>query len=1297
MGIKISQLPALAVGNIRANDTLPIVDSLTLGTKKIQIGDIKTYATAGLSGLAYSGAYGDIQGLPSTFPVAIATINQLGGVKIGPRLTITQDGVVDMGPVFNTINVGNDQILATTGVSSFNLLAGNNITIVADPLTNTITLNSSGGGGGGGSGNVGKGTTGTIAIYYNTSTVTATNITSDGSNLSMTGSVSAAGLVTGYVTLTNLITLAGDLIVAPSGNMSLTGKRITNLAAPVGSSDAATKGYVDNASAKAFGKIAIPGQGIISATSGTDSLNFVAGNNVTLSTNPGTKSVTIAVNNTLSFQLLPASTSSIGGVIVGTGLQIDANGILSSQATALTTATTSTIGGVKIGSGLAIAGDGTLSSAAAFTLNTATTATLGGITIGYGLQIDKYGSVSVPSTVLTTATKFLVGGVKIGNSIAAAVDGTIDVNAANIPAATTASNGVVRPGYGLSVSPDGALSLGVNGNFTITGNLSVNGVISATNIFTTGTAVTIISSANDLQLRAVGQVITNTTLFVNTSTPATSTSSAALLVWGGIGIGKNIITGEASTINGVLIGSGGSAQPYNIAIGAGALQNNSGAKYITAVGFNALINVNADQNTAYGFNAGTNLVSGSNNTLVGIGSGLGVVSGTYNSAFGHQTYVGIGASAYNTIIGGYANNQSAVAQSNNVYLGYNIQNGTIRPGSYNTVIGNNTLQATTGSYNTVIGYGAGSNLTTASYQVIIGGYNGSAIATLTNYVSLSDGAGNLRAQWDTQGRGTFFNTSTFYATQDAIDSTSSGAVIVAGGVGIGKSLWVGTNIYVNGSPVVTSANLGTPLTGLQAGTDTAVALVSSGVYNIWNTSTLQSIVSRGATSTTPIHITSLAGSTGTSTGALVVDGSIGVFGDIYIGGRVFAGADSTATSTGTNIGLFDRGRRVMTNAILIPNLGIDITTSSNTATVIAYDIKNTGVTSVVPGNDISLLTNGTASFIGTGTVTVNVTSNLDTVTRRGGDAGVPVRILQTSTVSTGTSSGGLVVLGGMGLTGPLNINGSITLNGATLSTGTVFNGGTITAALFVNNSQASTSTSIGTSGNGAISTPGGISVAKDLNVGGNIYINGLQLSTSTIFNGGIITNALQVNNATASASTNSGALLVTNGGIGVGGRVSAKEFYITTSTGASPVPVGYGPIVSATLSVAQSAVASGTPTKITFQTKEYDTGGYFDATSNFRYQPLVAGYYQVNVSMQPAASGTGLVGVSIYKNAAAYKAGAKVANNAAGVIVTAHAIVQVNGSTDFIEAFGFQTTGATMTLPISSTATYFQATFLRGA
>jgi hypothetical protein len=1295
MGIKISQLPALSQINIKPGDTLPIVNTSTGGTNKISIGDIKTYATAGLSSLAYSGAYTDIQGLPSTFPVAIATANSLGGVKIGPNLTITQDGTVDMGPAFSTINVGNTQIMAMTGMSSFNLIAGNNITLTADPVTNNITIDSTGGGGGG-SGNVGKGTTGTIAIYFNTATVTGTNITYDGGSLTIPGVLTSGGIQTGYATLTNIITLAGDLILAPAGNISVTGKRITNLSAPVGSTDAATKGYVDNASSKAFGKVAVPGQGLISATSGTDSLNFVAGNNVTLTTNPGTKSVTIAVNNTLSFQLLPASTSSIGGVIIGSGLQIDQNGILSSQAQALTTATTSTLGGIKIGTGLSITGDGTLSSAAAFSLNTATTATLGGIIIGYGLQIDKTGTVSVPSQVLTTATKFLIGGVKIGNSIAAAGDGTIDVNPAGIPAATTTTNGVVRPGYGLSVDPTGVLSLGVNGNFTITGNLAVAGVISATNIYTTGTQVTVITSANDLNLNAAGMVITNTTFYVNTNTPATSTSSAAIEVVGGIGIGKNIITGEPSIINGVLIGAGGSAQPYNIAIGAGALQNNSGAQYLTAVGYNALINANANQNTAFGFNAGTTLVSGGNNTFVGIGAGLGVVSGTYNAAFGQATYTGVGASSYNTLLGGYQNQQSIIVQSNNVLIGYNIQNGTVRPGSYNTVVGNNTHQNNTGSYNTIIGYGAGSNLTTASYQVIIGGYNGSAIQTLSNYVSLSDGAGNLYAQWDNKGQLTQFNTATFYATQDATNSTNSGAVIVAGGMGIAKSLWVGTNLYVNGSPVVTSANLGTPLTGLQAGTDTAVSTVSSGVYAIWNTSTLQTITQRGNSTTNIVHLTSLAGTTGTSTGALVVDGSVGIAGSMNVGQVINAGADSTLTSTATNVGLFDRGRRVITQAILIPDLGIDITTSSNTATVMAYTIKNIGVQNISAGIDTALLQNGTSAVSATGTVTINVTSNLDSTTRRGAVASVPVSILTTGTVSTGTSSGGLVVVGGMGLTGALNIQGSLTLNGTTISTSSVFNGGTITGAFQVNNVTNSTSTSIGSLNNGAMATTGGLSVAKDLNVGGNVYVNGIQLTTSTIFNGGIITNSLTVNNASASASTSSGALLVTNGGLGVGGRVSATSFYITTATGTTPVPVGYGPIMSATLSVQQASVASGTPTKVTFQTKEYDTGNYYDNTSNFRYTPLVAGFYQVSASVQPAASGTGLVGVSIYKNGGAYKSGNKFGNNASGVICTADGIVQCNGTTDYIEIWFTQSTGAAMTLPISSTATFFQATFLRG-
>ena len=1285
MAIKISQLPQLALGNIRDSDILPIVDATTLGTKKIAISDIKSYTVGGLSTVAVSGSYNDLLNVPTVFPIPTASASTLGGIKVGAFLAVDINGVLSATPGFTSINAGNTQL--TSEIGSLNILAGNNITLDVNALTNSITINSSGGGGG--SGSVGNGTTGTLSVYFTKNNVTGTNLTSDGESLVIPGQLTAGGILVNSITATSIVTTIGDLVLNPASNISANGKRVINLSSPVGANDAATKAYVDGVSSRAFGKIGVSGQGLVSASSGTDTLNFVAGNNVSLTTNPATKSVTIAVNNTLSFTILPASTSSIGGIIVGSGLAIDGNGVLSSLATALTTATTSTVGGIKIGTGLAITSDGTLSSSAVFTLNTATSTTLGGIQVGFGLSIDKNGVLSVPTQVLTTATKYILGGVKIGNSISAAVDGTIDVNAANISTATTSTVGVVKPGYGLSIDGTGALNLGVNGNFTITGNLAVNGVISATNIFTTGTSVTIISSANDLQLKAAGNVITNTTLWVNTTTPATSTSSGALEVYGGVAIGKNFIVGMDSIINGVVFGAGGGSAPYNIAIGSGALQNNSGAQFLTAVGFNALLNANANNNTALGYNAGVSVVAGSNNTLIGISAGSGMVSGTFNSALGHQSYVGQGASSYNTVLGGNINSIANQAQSYNVLIGYNIANNTSHPGSNSVAIGGNNLQATTGSNNIVLGYGAGSALTTASNQVIIGGYDGNAVAALSNYISLADGAGNLRAQWDNKGQATFFNTGTFYSTKNAVNSTNSGALIVAGGAGIGLDLWVGGTVYIQGSPVVTQAALGTPLSSIVGGTDTSV-VINGTIATVYSTATLSSIVQRGGgTVASAINITSQAQTTGTSTGALVVNGGAGVASDLNVGGKLNAGADSTASSTSSNIGLFDRNRRVMTQAILIPDLGIDITTSSNTATVSAYNIKNTGVLLITPGVDIALLSNGVSSVSATGTVTISATSNLDTVTQRGATASVPVKILSTSSVSTGSSSGGLVVTGGLGLTGALNITGSLTLNGASINTNTVFNGGTITGALEVNNATNSTSTNIGVLNNGAIATTGGLSVLKDVNVGGNIYINGLQLSTSTIFNGGSITNPLNVNNATASTSTTTGAIIST-GGIGIRGDVHANGFYNYNGS-----IIGWGPMVSAYLSNTQS-INSATPTKVAFNTKEFDTASVFDNVSNFRATPLQLGYYQVNASVQATANASGLAGVTIYKNGSAYKRGAQLTNSATGVVPTASALVQITTSTDYIEVFFTQTTGAAMTLAASQTGTFVQISFLRG-
>ena len=49
---------------------------------------------------------------------------------------------------------------------------------------------------------------------------------------------------------------------------------------------------------------------------------------------------------------------------------------------------------------------------------------------------------------------------------------------------------------------------------------------------------------------------------------------------------------------------------------------------------------------------------------------------------------------------------------------------------------------------------------------------------------------------------------------------------------------------------------------------------------------------------------------------------------------------------------------------------------------------------------------------------------------------------------------------------------------------------------------------------------------------------------------------------------------------------------------------------------ANQTITHGTWTKVALDTEVYDVGGYFDHSSNYRFTPLVPGYYQINASYQ---------------------------------------------------------------------------------
>ena len=136
------------------------------------------------------------------------------------------------------------------------------------------------------------------------------------------------------------------------------------------------------------------------------------------------------------------------------------------------------------------------------------------------------------------------------------------------------------------------------------------------------------------------------------------------------------------------------------------------------------------------------------------------------------------------------------------------------------------------------------------------------------------------------------------------------------------------------------------------------------------------------------------------------------------------------------------------------------------------------------------------------------------------------------------------------------------------------------------------------------------------------------------------------------------------------------------------------PAFSAYQSSGQS-VATGTNTKVSFQTEEYDTNGNFDSTTNYRFTPTVAGYYQVNARVDWSFT-TGVDVTGLYKNGSNIKYGALAQATNSGCASTLSALVYMNGTSDYLELYTYQNNG-TNTITAAANATYFQAYLARSA
>lgn len=166
----------------------------------------------------------------------------------------------------------------------------------------------------------------------------------------------------------------------------------------------------------------------------------------------------------------------------------------------------------------------------------------------------------------------------------------------------------------------------------------------------------------------------------------------------------------------------------------------------------------------------------------------------------------------------------------------------------------------------------------------------------------------------------------------------------------------------------------------------------------------------------------------------------------------------------------------------------------------------------------------------------------------------------------------------------------------------------------------------------------------------------------------------------------------------------------TTSNGLVVTPDNSGNIVLQYNGVATPAfgvyrsgsnqsISNNTATKVQLNTEDYDTANCFDSTTNYRFTPTVAGYYQINGAIGFNATTMGITIAFLYKNGSAHKRGTDIrasqSGDSVGVVST---VIYFNGTTDYVELYGY--INATSGSPIfvgDASLTYMTGCLLRGA
>ena len=146
-----------------------------------------------------------------------------------------------------------------------------------------------------------------------------------------------------------------------------------------------------------------------------------------------------------------------------------------------------------------------------------------------------------------------------------------------------------------------------------------------------------------------------------------------------------------------------------------------------------------------------------------------------------------------------------------------------------------------------------------------------------------------------------------------------------------------------------------------------------------------------------------------------------------------------------------------------------------------------------------------------------------------------------------------------------------------------------------------------------------------------------------------------------------------------GTLVSTGDTASVTQTMLAANVAGNGPSFSAYNS-SNVSIPNVTNVKLACNTENFDTNNNYDSSTNYRFQPTVAGYYFLSVisTISGAASAGSVHGSSFVKNGSPYGPPAYSPMTSSNYTVSSNSVIMyLNGSTDYVEANFWHNGGGT--------------------